>query len=231
MFSLKNANLHYAKSQILYDISFMAKIGEITAVVGPNGVGKTSLLRLLSGTHSMSSGIYNDFSKDISKFNSHQLAINGVAYVPQGREIFPLLTVKENLEIGFICLEKKDKFIPNFVFGMFPVLKEMLNRRGGDLSGGQQQQLAIARALITKPRLLLLDEPTEGIQPSIIKQIGKVIEVLKNRKEMAVVLVEQYFDFAFNLSDQIYVMKQGKFVFSGNKNELQREEIRAAVSI
>ena len=200
MFSLKNANLHYAKSQILYDISFMAKIGEITAVVGPNGVGKTSLLRLLSGTHSMSSGIYNDFSKDISKFNSHQLAINGVAYVPQGRE-------------------------------MFPILKEMLNRRGGDLSGGQQQQLAIARALITKPRLLLLDEPTEGIQPSIIKQIGKVIEVLKNRKEMAVVLVEQYFDFAFNLSDQIYVMKQGKFVFSGNKNELQREEIRAAVSI
>ena len=155
----------------------MAKIGEITAVVGPNGVGKTYLLRLLSGTHSMSSGIYNDFSKDISKFNSHQLAINGVAYVPQGREIFPLLTVKENLEIGFICLEKKDKFIPNFVFEMFPILKEMLNRRGGDLSGGQQQQLAIARALITKPRLLLLDEPTEGIQPSIIKQIGKVIEL------------------------------------------------------
>ncbi len=231
MFSLKNANLHYSKSQILYNISFEAKVGEITTVIGPNGVGKTSLLRLLSGTHPLSSGTYYEFGKDISNFNSHELALKGVAYVPQGREIFPLLTVKENLEIGFICLKKNDQFIPDFIYEMFPVLKHMLKRRGGDLSGGQQQQLAIARALITKPKLLLLDEPTEGIQPSIIKQIGRVIEALKKRKNIAIVIIEQYFDFAYKLSDQIYVMKQGKFVISGKKQDLDKEKIKKAVSI
>ena len=231
MFSLKNANLHYSKSQILYNISFKAKVGEITTVIGPNGVGKTSLLRLLSGTHPLSSGTYYEFGKDISNFNSHELALKGVAYVPQGREIFPLLTVKENLEIGFICLKKNDQFIPDFIYEMFPVLKHMLKRRGGDLSGGQQQQLAIARALITKPKLLLLDEPTEGIQPSIIKQIGRVIEALKKRKHIAIVIIEQYFDFAYKLSDQVYVMKQGKFVISGKKQDLDKEKIKKAVSI
>ena len=157
--------------------------------------------------------------------------MKGVAYVPQGREIFPLLTVKENLEIGFICLKKNDQFIPDFIYEMFPVLKHMLKRRGGDLSGGQQQQLAIARALITKPKLLLLDEPTEGIQPSIIKQIGRVIEALKKRKNIAIVIIEQYFDFAYKLSDQVYVMKQGKFVISGKKQDLDKEKIKKAVSI
>ena len=216
MFSLKNANLHYSKSQILYNISFKAKVGEITTVIGPNGVGKTSLLRLLSGTHPLSSGTYYEFGKDISNFNSHELALKGIAYVPQGREIFPLLTVKENLEIGFICLKKNDQFIPDFIYEMFPVLKHMLKRRGGDLSGGQQQQLAIARALITKPKLLLLDEPTEA---------------LKKRKNIAIVIIEQYFDFAYKLSDQIYVMKQGKFVISGKKQDLDKEKIKKAVSI
>ena len=231
MFSLRNANLYYSKSQILHNISFDAKIGEITTVIGPNGVGKTSLLKLMSGTHPLTGGSYSDSEKDLSKLNSYELALNGIAYVPQGREIFPLLTVQENLEIGFICLDKREHNIPDFIFEMFPILREMLKRKGGDLSGGQQQQLAIARALITKPRLLLLDEPTEGIQPSIIKQIGLIIEILKKRRDIAIVLIEQFFDFAYDLSDQIYVMKQGRFVLSGAKKDLNKEKIRTAVSI
>ena len=161
----------------------------------------------------------------------HSLAKKGIAVVPQGREIFPLLTVKENLETGFGCLPPKDRVVSEEVYDLFPVLKEMQNRRGGDLSGGQQQQLAIGRALVTKPQLLLMDEPTEGIQPNIIKQIGKVIEYLRDGKSMAIILVEQYFDFAYNLADSFVVLKRGEVTKSGTKQKLSKEILLNAVSV
>jgi len=159
------------------------------------------------------------------------MAMNGIAYVPQGREIFPLLTVLENLETGFACIPKEEQVIPSYIFEMFPVLKKMLTRRGGDLSGGQQQQLAIARALVTKPKLLLLDEPTEGIQPNIIQEIGEVIKELRRSGNMAIILVEQYFDFAFDLSNFIYAMKRGEILISGRTDSVEKNAFKDAVSI
>ena len=223
--------MHYSGSQILFDINFKAEIGKITSVIGPNGVGKTALLKVMSGLHPISKGTYFASGIKVNNSNQYNLARNGIAYVPQGREIFPLLSVKENLEIGFSCLEKEKKFIPSSIFEMFPVLSDMLNRRGGDLSGGQQQQLAIARALVTRPKLLLLDEPTEGIQPNIIMQIGKVISSLKEEGSIAIVLVEQYFDFAFELSDYTYVMKRGRFVLEGKTNQIGKKKLLEAVSL
>ncbi len=223
--------MHYSGSQILFDINFKAEIGKITSVIGPNGVGKTALLKVMSGLHPISKGTYSASGIKVNNSNQYNLARNGIAYVPQGREIFPLLSVKENLEIGFSCLEKEKKFIPSSIFEMFPVLSDMLNRRGGDLSGGQQQQLAIARALVTRPKLLLLDEPTEGIQPNIIMQIGKVISSLKEEGSIAIVLVEQYFDFAFELSDFTYVMKRGRFVLEGKTNQIGKKKLLEAVSL
>lgn len=230
-FILSNIDMHYSGSQILFDINFKAEIGKITSVIGPNGVGKTSLLKVMSGLHPISKGTYFASGIKVNNSNQYNLARNGIAYVPQGREIFPLLSVKENLEIGFSCLEKEKKFIPSSIFEMFPVLSDMLNRRGGDLSGGQQQQLAIARALVTRPKLLLLDEPTEGIQPNIIMQIGKVISSLKEEGSIAIVLVEQYFDFAFELSDFTYVMKRGRFVLEGKTNQIGKKKLLEAVSL
>ena len=223
--------MHYSGSQILFDINFKAEIGKITSVIGPNGVGKTALLKVMSGLHPISKGTYFASGIKVNNSNQYNLARNGIAYVPQGREIFPLLSVKENLEIGFSCLEKEKRFIPSSIFEMFPVLSDMLNRRGGDLSGGQQQQLAIARALVTRPKLLLLDEPTEGIQPNIIMQIGKVISSLKEEGSIAIVLVEQYFDFAFELSDFTYVMKRGRFVLEGKTNQIGKKKLLEAVSL
>ena len=223
--------MHYSGSQILFDINFKAEIGKITSVIGPNGVGKTALLKVMSGSHPISKGTYYALDSNVNNSNQYNLARNGIAYVPQGREIFPLLSVKENLEIGFSCLEKEKRFIPRQIFEMFPVLSDMLNRRGGDLSGGQQQQLAIARALVTRPRLLLLDEPTEGIQPNIIMQIGKVICSLRKEGSIAIVLVEQYFDFAYELSDYTYVMKRGRFVLEGKTNKLEKKQLLEAVSL
>ena len=223
--------MHYSGSQILFDINFKAEIGKITSVIGPNGVGKTALLKVMSGSHPISKGTYHALDSNVNNSNQYNLARNGIAYVPQGREIFPLLSVKENLEIGFSCLEKEKRFIPGQIFEMFPVLSDMLNRRGGDLSGGQQQQLAIARALVTRPRLLLLDEPTEGIQPNIIMQIGKVIGSLREEGSIAIVLVEQYFDFAYELSDYTYVMKRGRFVLEGKTNKLEKKQLLEAVSL
>ena len=223
--------MHYSGSQILFDINFKAEIGKITSVIGPNGVGKTALLKVMSGSHPISKGTYYALDSNVNNSNQYNLARNGIAYVPQGREIFPLLSVKENLEIGFSCLEKEKRFIPGQIFEMFPVLSDMLNRRGGDLSGGQQQQLAFARALVTRPRLLLLDEPTEGIQPNIIMQIGKVIGSLREEGSIAIVLVEQYFDFAYELSDYTYVMKRGRFVLEGKTNKLEKKQLLEAVSL
>ena len=223
--------MHYSGSQILFDINFKAEIGKITSVIGPNGVGKTALLKVMSGSHPISKGTYYALDSNVNNSNQYDLARNGISYVTQGREIFTLLSVKENLEIGFSCLEKEKRFIPRQIFEMFPVLSDMLNRRGGDLSGGQQQQLAIARALVTRPRLLLLDEPTEGIQPNIIMQIGKVIGSLREEGSIAIVLVEQYFDFAYELSDYTYVMKRGRFVLEGKTNKLEKKQLLEAVSL
>ena len=223
--------LHYGSSQILYNISFKASIGEITCLMGSNGVGKTSLLKALSGNHPSSSGNYLLNNKDVTNHKAYELASLGVGYVPQGRFIFPLLTVEENLMTGFSVLKKNEQLIPTLIFDLFPVLKKMLSRKGGDLSGGQQQQLAIARALITKPKFLLLDEPTEGIQPNIITLIGEVIDYLKSQKNMAIILVEQYFDFAFARADHIFAITRGEVVYEGKKNIIDKIKLRKAVSI
>jgi len=231
MLDIKDLTLHYGNSQILYEISMTAKAGEVTCVMGTNGVGKTSLLRAISGTHLRSGGDITFDGIRLGQTTAHKMAQMGVAYVPQGRDIFPLLTVRENLQTGFSCLPRSEHFIPENIFELFPVLEEMKQRRGGDLSGGQQQQLAIARALLTKPKLLLLDEPTEGIQPNIIQHIGKVISLLRDRGDMAIVLVEQYFDFAYELADQIVVLKRGEIVENARRAETKREDILAAVSV
>ena len=231
MLNVKNINLHYSGSQILYDINLNAEVGQVTCVMGTNGVGKTSLLKALSGTHNRTSGEYELGGETIGKAAPHVLAQKGVGYVPQGRDIFPLMTVRENLETGFACLPKSEHMVPDQIFELFPVLKEMEARRGGDLSGGQQQQLAIGRALIAQPKLLLLDEPTEGIQPNIIQQIGRVIEYLRDEGNMAIILVEQYFSFAYDLADQFYVLKRGKVSLSGTKAELSKKELMRSVSV
>ena len=231
MLKAENITLHYGSSQILYGVSVAAKLNEITCVMGSNGVGKTSLLRVLSGTHASSGGTYCLGGEEVTNSRADLLAKSGVAYVPQGRLVFPMLTVRENLQTGFACLTRDQHVIPDDIYTLFPVLKTMLDRRGGDLSGGQQQQLAIARALITKPRLLLLDEPTEGIQPNIITQIGEVISHLKLQQKMAIILVEQYFDFAFSLADQIYAMTRGEIVYEGRKSKISKTKLRNAVGV
>ena len=231
MLKISNINLHYGSSQILYNISLSAATGEITCLMGSNGVGKTSLLKVLSGNHPSSSGDYFLNNNNVTNFRAHQLASLGVGYVPQGRFIFPLLTVEENLMSGFSVLKKEDQFIPKQIYELFPILKKMLSRKGGNLSGGQQQQLAIARALITKPKLLLMDEPTEGIQPNIITLIGEVIDYLKSQKNMAIVLVEQFFDFAFKRADYIFAITRGEIVYEGKKDAIEEKKLRKAVSI
>jgi urea transport system ATP-binding protein len=231
MLDLKNLTLHYGQSQILDGVSLEARAGEICCLMGTNGVGKTSLLKAISGTHARSGGDMALGGESVGKLPAHALAQMGVAYVPQGREIFPLMTVQENLETGFACLPKSEHRVPDEIFELFPVLKEMRGRRGGDLSGGQQQQLAIGRALVTRPRLLLLDEPTEGIQPNIIQQIGRVISYLRDQGEMAILLVEQYFDFGYDLADSIYVMKRGAIELSGRKTGLDRDRLMQVLSV
>lgn len=231
MLNVANLTLHYGQSQILYGVSMIAKPGEVTAVMGTNGVGKTSLLKAISGRHPYSEGTMTIDDAPIAHPTAYQAARAGIAYVPQGREVFPLMTVEENLQTGFACLDEKLPAIPDRIFDLFPVLDEMKTRRGGDLSGGQQQQLAIARALITQPRVLLLDEPTEGIQPNIIKQIGRVIAQLRDEGQIAIVLVEQFFDFAFDLADRFVAMNRGEVVLQAEKAQVNRDDLLAKVSI
>ncbi|MEP2781683.1 MAG: urea ABC transporter ATP-binding subunit UrtE [Pseudoruegeria sp.] len=231
MLQTKDLTLHYSGSQILYGIDITAEVGQVTCVMGTNGVGKTSLLKALSGTHHRSAGQYILDGESIEKPPAQVLAQKGVAYVPQGRDVFPLMTVRENLETGFACLPKSEHLVPDQIFELFPVLKEMEGRRGGDLSGGQQQQLAIGRALIAQPKLLLLDEPTEGIQPNIIQQIGRVIEYLRDEGKMAIILVEQYFEFAYALADEFYVVTRGEVSLSGAKSKIPKADVMASVSV
>ncbi|MEO1701607.1 MAG: urea ABC transporter ATP-binding subunit UrtE [Pseudomonadota bacterium] len=231
MLEIEKLCLHYKQSQILYDVDMAAEIGKVTCVMGTNGVGKTSLLKAISGTHHRSSGAMKLDGKEIAKPPAHQLAAAGVGYVPQGRMIFPLLTVRENLETGFACLPASERKVPDEIYELFPVLKQMRNRRGGDLSGGQQQQLAIGRALITQPKLILFDEPTEGIQPNIIQQIGRVISYLRDQGEMAIVLVEQYFDFAYDLADEFIALERGRVTLRADKAAVNREDVLAKVSV
>ncbi len=210
MLNVQDLTLHYGQSQILNGITLNAPVGEVTAVMGTNGVGKTSLLKAISGRHPYTDGTLAVGDQTLSHPSAFAAARAGIAYVPQGREIFPLMSVLENLETAFACLPKEDRHIPDEIFQLFPVLLDMKARRGGDLSGGQQQQLAIARALITRPKVLLLDEPTEGIQPNIIQQIGRTIDLLRTQGNMAIVLVEQNFDFAYGLADRFVVMTRGE---------------------
>jgi len=231
MLSVDTIDLHYGAAQALRGVSIGAKLGEVTCVLGRNGVGKTSLMRAIIGHQSVSAGTISFEDKPLLGLAPEDRARLGIAYVPQGREIFPLLTVKENLETGYAPLKRADRDIPDEIFDLFPVLKSMLGRRGGDLSGGQQQQLAIARALITRPRLLVLDEPTEGIQPSIIKDIGRTITYLRQRGGMAILLVEQYFDFAKELADQWYVMDRGEVTLQGTRATMDEDEIRRRMSV
>ncbi|UVF21087.1 urea ABC transporter ATP-binding subunit UrtE [Microvirga terrae] len=231
MLSVENLSLYYGAAQALRGVSVAASVGEVTCVLGRNGVGKTSLLRAIAGHRSIAGGSIRFDGRDIARLKPFERAALGIAYVPQGREIFPLLTVKENLETGFAPLKRGEKTIPEEVFELFPVLKSMLGRRGGDLSGGQQQQLAIGRALVTRPRLLVLDEPTEGIQPSIIKDIGRAIAYLRERKDMAILLVEQYFDFVRDLADRFVVMERGEIVQDGDRSALEGDDVRQRLAI
>ncbi len=231
MLNISNVDLHYGAAQALHQVSLTAEIGKVTCVLGRNGVGKTSLMRSIIGLQSISGGSITWDGQDISRLRPHERAKRGLAIVPQGREIFPLLTVEENLKTGFSPLASKDRHIPPVVFELFPVLKSMLGRRGGDLSGGQQQQLAIGRALTTRPRLLVLDEPTEGIQPSIIKDIGRAISYLRDQGTMAIVLVEQYFDFAKELADDFTVMDRGEVVLSGTRETMDEDQVRGLMSV
>ncbi|MEM1419332.1 MAG: urea ABC transporter ATP-binding subunit UrtE [Pseudomonadota bacterium] len=231
MLNARGVDLYYGGAQALYGVDLSAPAGEVTAVLGANGVGKTSLLKALAGAHPTKAGEITLDGTALVGASAYEAARAGVGYVPQGREIFPLLTVQENLETGFACVPKDDRRVPDEVFDLFPVLAEMRNRRGGDLSGGQQQQLAIARAMVLRPKVLLLDEPTEGIQPNIIQQIGRVIDVLRDRGDMAIVLVEQYLDFALARADKFIVLRRGAVTLAGETKSTESDAIREAVSV
>ena len=231
MLEVNDINLSYGASQALWGVSLTAEPGKVTCLMGRNGVGKTSTLRAIVGQQGIMSGNIALDGKPVDRMRPFERAREGIAFVPQGREIFPLLTVRENLETGYACLKTSERHVSEELFDLFPVLKDMLGRRGGDLSGGQQQQLAIARALVTRPRVLLLDEPTEGIQPSIIQDIGRVISLLRDRGDMAILLVEQYFEFAKELADTFHVMDRGEIVLSGKADEMNEDDVRAHLTV
>lgn len=231
MLRVEEIDLYYGASQALRGVDLCAGKGKIACVLGRNGVGKTSLMNAVVGQHPIKDGriIWED--EDITALPTFERARRGIAFVPQGREIFALLTVEENLRTGYAALPKSLAHVPDEIFELFPVLRDMLGRRGGDLSGGQQQQLAIARALVTRPRLLVLDEPTEGIQPSIIKDIERVIRVLADRGDMAILLVEQYFEFARDLADTFAVMDRGEVVLAGDAENMVEADVRRYLTV
>jgi urea transport system ATP-binding protein len=224
--SVRAINLHYGAAQALRGVTIEAKPRRITAVLGRNGVGKSSTLRAITGINNVSAGEIVFDNEILKKAPPYRRARLGIGYVPQGREIFPLLTVRENLETGYAGLKPAQRSIPTYIFDLFPVLKSMLGRRGGDLSGGQQQQLAIGRALVTRPKVLVLDEPTEGIQPSIIKDIGRALQFLRDEMGITILLVEQYLDFCRELADDIYVMDRGEILHAGPAADLDLPEVR-----
>ncbi len=231
MLDVRHIDLKYGQSQILFDVSATAAAGQITAVMGNNGVGKTSLLKAISGRHPIAAGEVHVGGARVQLTSAYHAARAGIAYVPQGREVFPMMSVLENLETGFACLPKADHHIPDFLFDLFPVLRDMQSRRGGDLSGGQQQQLAIARALITRPKVLLLDEPTEGIQPNVIQQIGDALETLRDQGQMAIVLVEQNADFAYRIADTFTVMERGRVKQTADKSNYDKDALMADLAL
>jgi urea transport system ATP-binding protein len=231
MLEVEKVDLHYGAAIALRQVSVKVEVGAVTCVMGRNGVGKTSLLRAICGAHPISAGSIKWEGEEISRLPMYDRARRGIAWVPQGRDVFPLLTVRENLETGFAVLPRGQRKVPDEIFDLFPILKSMTGRRGGDLSGGQQQQLSIARALVMKPRLIVLDEPTEGIQPSIIKDIGRVIALLRSRGDMAILLVEQYFDFAQELAQTMVVMDRGDVVLAGRREDLNEADVRRRLSV
>ena len=231
MLNVENVDLFYGAAQALKTVSMQAETGKVTCVMGRNGVGKTSMMRAVVGQQPLTRGSVNWDGKDISSLPVFERARMGIAFVPQGREIFPLLSVAENLETGFACLPRGKRRVQDEVFDLFPVLKNMMRRRGGDLSGGQQQQLAIGRALVTRPKLLILDEPTEGIQPSIIQDIGRAISYLRDTGDMAIVMVEQYFEFARDLADRFTVMDRGEVVLAGKKADMNETDVRRHLTV
>ena len=231
MLAVQNVDLYYGAAQALRSVSLSASVGKVTCLLGRNGVGKTSLLRAICGLQPIAAGSISIDGKDVSTLPAYERARRGVCLVPQGREIFSLLTVKENLETGFAPLARADRKVPDEVFELFPVLQTMLKRRGGDLSGGQQQQLAIGRALTMRPKLLVLDEPTEGIQPSVIKDIGRAIIFLRQRGDMAILLVEQYLEFARALANRLVVMERGEVVISGEAGDMVEADVRRYLTV
>jgi len=228
---VENLDLFYGAAQALWSVNLAAEKGKVTCILGRNGVGKTSLLKAIVGHLPIRAGRVIWEGTELKSASPDDRARRGIASVPQGREIFPLLTVEENLHTGFAAVPRALRTLPNDIFELFPVLRDMLNRTGGDLSGGQQQQLAIARALVMRPRLLILDEPTEGIQPSIIKDIERVLRLLADRGDMAIVLVEQYFEFARSLADRFLVLDRGRVVLSGEADDMVEADVRSHLTI
>jgi urea transport system ATP-binding protein len=230
MLRVEGINQYYSGSHILRNLAFEAKLGEVTVVLGRNGVGKTTLLKSLMGVVPVKTGSVQLDGATITTDTPYERVRKGMGYVPQGREIFGRLTVEENLRMG-LAYKPAGTPVPAELFELFPVLKQMIGRRGGDLSGGQQQQLAIARALAAGPKVLILDEPTEGIQPSVIKDIGRVIRMLADRGTMAIILVEQYYDFAAELADQYLVMERGEIILRGAGKDMEADGVRQQMSI